>query len=128
MNNVAGRSSRSIAGRHGRAALAGLLVVMSGCHTIKTQLGLNAGATSSSAAGSSDAASTSGSSSSSGKKAHLGGGNKGAPGLLESLGRGGNDGHQSSGFDATPYDVAPPRFVWRSHSGPGQERQGKHRF
>jgi hypothetical protein len=110
--------------------IAGLLVAVSGCHAIKTQLGMNAGATtSSSASGSTDPAPSSGqSATTSGKKAHLGGGNKGAPGLLESLGRDGHDAHDASGFDATPYDVSPPRFVWRSHSGSAQERQGKHRF
>jgi hypothetical protein len=123
MNNAEGRS------RHRRAALAGLLVVVSGCHAIKTQLGMNAGATSGSApSGSSEAPAASGSSSSSGKKAHLGGGDRGAPGLLETLGRPGHDGHDASGFDASPYDVSPPRFVWRTHSGPAQDRAGKHRF
>jgi hypothetical protein len=134
MTGVFAPASRSSARRRGRVAVVALAFTISGCHAIKVQLGMNAGASTSSAPSTPTSTSSSSSAASgqasSGKKAHLGGGggDKGPPALLETLGRGSHDGHGGSGFDATPYDVSPPRFVWRSHSGSAQDRQGKRHF
>ena len=125
MSAVAPWPSRQFHRRLAAVALGGLVTALSACHAIKTQLGMNAGAASSSATTPTGTAASS-QASPGGKKVHLGGGGKGAPGLIESLGQSSHDSRETSNFDASPYGVTPPRFLWRSHDSPSQDRPGRH--
>jgi hypothetical protein len=108
----------------GTVVLGGLVLTLSGCHALKTQLGMNAGAATSSATTSSSSAAGSGQSSSGGKKVHLGGGgDKGPPGLIETLGRAMHADRESSSLDATS-GVTAPRFRWGSRAGAARGRPG----
>jgi hypothetical protein len=122
-------TSSSSLRRLGGAALGILVAALTGCHAIKVQLGMNAGAsttssTSSSSSSTGDAAA--GQSSSGAKKAHLGGGDKGPAPLLETLGRGDHDTRESSSFDGSRSEVSAPRFEWHSHTSAAQDRPGRH--